>query len=148
MKTFSTLNPIGDGGHHLRSEAHRQLYCGRKLGRSELNCGVAVLRLVGAHCRDDRACTPVLCRQRLEMPGKMLFDLTLGFGEKRQIPLVAQCPGGGADGKRSGVPKRVQQAETTSQLANPVCAPREMVLLLPRRLLERASGLFIACGQR
>src|SRR6267378_3047766 len=90
MYTFSTLNPVSDGGHHLRSEAHRQLYCGRKLGRSELNCGVAVLRLVGAHRLDDRARAPVLCGQRLEMPGKMLFDLALGFGEKRQVPLVAE----------------------------------------------------------
>src|SRR6267378_3846596 len=54
------LKAIGDGGHHLRSEAHRQLYCGRKLGRSELNRGVAVLRLVGAHRLDDRARAPVL----------------------------------------------------------------------------------------
>src|SRR5207302_4783553 len=95
-------------------------------------------RLVRAHCLDDRARTPVLRGQRLEMPGKMLFDLTLGFGEKREIPFVAQCPGGGPDGKRPGVPERVQQAETTSQLANPVCAPREMVFLLICRFEQSA----------
>src|SRR6267378_349362 len=125
MYTFSTLNPVSDGGHHLRSEAHRQLYCGRKLGRSELNCGVAVLRLVGAHRLDDRARAPVLCRQRLEMPGKMLFDLTLGFGEKRQIPLVAQGPCGQSDRERSGIPQRIEQAGPAAELANPVRAPSE-----------------------
>ena len=26
----------------------------------------------------------------LEMPRKVFFDLTLGFGEKRQVPAIAQ----------------------------------------------------------
>src|SRR5712691_12088619 len=82
------------------------------------------------------------------MPGKMLFDLTLGFGEKREVPLVAQRSGGSTDGKRAGVPNRVQQAEATPQLTNPVRAPREMIFLFLGRLQQSALRLLVARRQR
>src|SRR5438105_15392618 len=82
------------------------------------------------------------------MPGKMLFDLTLGFGEKRQVPLVAQRSRGSTDGKRAGVPNRVQQAEATPQLTNPVRAPREMIFLFLGRFPQSALRLLVPRRQR
>src|SRR5262245_56466253 len=94
---------------------------------------------VGAHRLDHGARALVAFRPRLQVAGEVLLDLPLGFGEEGEIPAVPQRAGGGADGERSRVPERIEQARPAAELADALGAPREMVLLLARGLLERLT---------
>ena len=96
-------------------------------------------RLVGAHRLDHGARAPVGGGQRLEVTRQVLLDLALGLGEEGEVPAVAERAGDSADRERAGVPERIEQARPAAELADALGAPREMVLLLARRLLERCA---------
>src|SRR5260221_7296856 len=78
----------------------------------------------------------------------MRIHLALGLGEERQAPAVAERAGGGADGKRARIPQRIEQARRATELPDPLGAPREMVLLLARGLVQRLARRAIARRQR
>src|SRR5262245_9632070 len=82
------------------------------------------------------------------MPGEMLLDLALGFGEEREIPPVAKRARGCPDREGTGVPERIEQARAAAQLADALRAPRQMILFLARRLLERLARRRIASRER
>src|SRR5436190_16193557 len=107
-----------------------------------------MLRLVAAHRADDRARALVRRWQLAEMTGEMLLDLSLGLGEERQVPAVAERASERADGERARVPQRIQQARSAAELADTLRAPGEMVFFFARGLLERRARVRIARRQR
>jgi hypothetical protein len=78
----------------------------------------------------------------------MLLDLALGFGEKAEVPTIADRAGKRANGERTRVPEGIEEARATAQLANPLGAPGKMVLFLARRPLERGPSPGIAGAER
>jgi hypothetical protein len=78
----------------------------------------------------------------------MLLDLALGFGEETEVPTIARGAGERTDRERTRVPKGVEKAGAATQLADPLGAPREMVLFLARRLLKSGARTRIAGGER
>ena len=104
--------------------------------------------LVGAHRFDEGAGARILGGKVFEMPRKVLFDLPLGLRKKAEIPPVSERTGDAADGECAGVPERVQQAGTAAELPDPLLAPGEVVLFLPRRALEGLAGMPIPRCQR
>ena len=98
-----------------------------------------MLCLVVAHRLDDRTRALIRGREPGEVPVEMLLDLPLGFREKRQVPAIAERTGKRADGERARIPERIKQARPPAELTNALGAPGEVVFLLARRMLERAS---------
>src|SRR5664279_5680860 len=62
--------------------------------------------------------------------------LTFCFGQKSQIPFVAQCSSQCAKRQRSRIPERVEQTQASAQLIHTVRSPGQMFGLLPSRVLE------------
>ena len=75
----------------------------------------------------------------------MGFYLTFGFGQKAQVPIVAEFAGNDTNSQRASVPEWVEEALATAQFAEPPLGPVEVLGFLPSRLLERLPRLrFIA----
>ena len=90
----------------------------------------------------------VLRREPREVAFQMLLDLALGLGQEREAPAIAQRPGGDPHRERPAVPERVEQARPAAQFLDAIGAPREVVLLFARRLLEGVARCRIARGER
>ena len=107
-------------------------------------------RLVVAHLRHDRAALRVARRQPLDVRGQVLLDLALGFDDKAEVRAVAGDAGDDADRERARVPERIEQRRPFAELVEPRLRPREMVLLVARRLREAfatsGSRATIACA--
>src|SRR5258706_8430940 len=73
------------------------------------------------------------------MSCQMLFDLTLGFREERQVPAVPKRSRRDPQSQRTRVPHRIEEAQMPSELAHPVCAPSQVILLLACSLLKRGT---------
>jgi len=131
---FMQTNVIGTFCMLEEARAHWQ-----GLGGAERDRARAVARLVGAHRLDYGARAPVGRRQHVEVTRQVLLDLALGLSEEGEIPAVAERAGDGADRERARVPKRIEEARPAAELADPLGAPGEVVLLLARRLLERSA---------
>ena len=117
-----------------------------------------MLSFLVPHLLDDGARLDVGLGQPLEMTLKMLFHLTLGFGEKAKADSIAQSCSGGADRKRPCVPQRIEQTGATAQLGNPSAASRPDGRPPPARRARTASrsagefaasacASYIACAQ-
>src|SRR5258708_40038438 len=83
----------------------------------------------------------------IEMTGKMLFDLPLGFREKSEIHAIAESSGAPAERERSRVPERIEQARAAPELADALRAPGEVVALLLGRALQRFARAAFARGE-
>jgi hypothetical protein len=75
----------------------------------------------------------------------MGFHLALGLDHKAQAGGVAQAPSQQTDAKRAGIPKRVQRAAVSAQLAQALLGPGQVVGFFARRFLhllaqQRAAG--------
>jgi hypothetical protein len=55
--------------------------------------------LIALHLLQDGATCAIGPRQPLKVAGEMAFDLTLGLGEKAEVPTVAKQAKGRAEGK-------------------------------------------------
>ncbi len=82
------------------------------------------------------------------MTGEVLLHLALGLGEEGEIPPVAEQAGGRADGERSRVPQRIQQARPAAELADALGAPCEVVLFLACCLLQGLARLRLPRSKR
>jgi len=78
----------------------------------------------------------------IDMPLQVLLDLPFGFGEKSEVPAVAEPPCGIAESERTGVPQGVEQAQPAAQLAHALRAPGEMIGFFARSLCERSLDVF------
>ena len=58
---------------------------------------------------------------------EMGFDLAFGFGEKAEVPFVAQQPGDDADAECAAKPQRIQQAFAAAEFVDARLAPGEVV---------------------
>jgi len=100
------------------------------------------------HLRDDGAGFRVLRREALQVAIQMRFDLAFGLGQKAQVPARAEPARGIAQGERSGVPERIEQARAPFQLAHALRAPGEVILFLARRARQRRAVGLGARGER
>src|SRR4051812_18618777 len=82
---------------------------------------------VVAHGLDDRATTLITGWQPIEMCLEVPLDLALGFRDEAETGLVTEQCGDGSDAERSGIPQRVQDARSGTELSEPRLAPGEVV---------------------
>ena len=71
------------------------------------------------------------------MSGKMRLDLSLGFGQKTQIPAIVQFARHHADRQCAHIPERIQEAFTPPQLFDAPLSPGQMLVFFFRRLFQR-----------
>ena len=79
--------------------------------------------------------------------GEVLLDLPFRFGQKRKVPAIAAYTRSRPHGEGAGIPERVQQARPALQFPDALRAPRQVILLLARRLLQLPARLRIARGK-
>src|SRR5690606_20860387 len=95
--------------------------------------------LVGLHLLDDRARLAVRRRQALQMTRQVALDLALGFGQKAQIPAIAETPGSHPEGERARIPQRIEETLALAEFRDAAFGPGQVLGLLARCLLQRVT---------
>ena len=109
-----------------------------------------MLGFVDLHLFDDGTTPGVSFGQFLQMPVEMRFDLTLGFGEKTEVPFITQHAGDESHAECAAEPQGVQQAFATAEFADALLAPGEVVGFFLGGLFEfgtngaRSSSCFLS----
>ena len=116
-------NPIANSSHDFGSQLHHFFYRQRQFGGAEVVRHFGVFHFVQTHLRDYGAAFAVLFRQAFEVFFQVAGDLIFGFFQKAQIPFVAQQAGADADGERTGVSYRIEQAGASAQFVYPFFRP-------------------------
>ena len=130
------LDPVGDG-HHVGGDAHQRRHRKRQVGGAGSPRHRAVPRLVVAHLLDDRAalarrrragapCAPVRCSSTWRSVSTTKPRLTRSPASPAATPIANE------PAYQSGLSSEVAIVE----LGEPRLRPREMLLLLARRLRE------------
>ncbi len=81
------------------------------------------------------------------MPVEMLLDLPLGLGHEAETHFVAGARGEQANGERSAVPQRIQQADAPAQLLDAPLSPGEVIRLFAGGPLEQGPQPRISRSQ-
>ena len=90
----------------------------------------------------------VLKRELRQMVFQVGFHLPLRFHHEAQAPFVAGDSRQGADGKRAGIPERIQQALAVCELVQTMFAPHQVVVFFLGRALHTRAYLRQFGGQR
>ena len=119
----------------------------RQIGRTGTVRHGFVACFILFHLFEDTPRPVVVCGQFLQVTFKMFDNLVFGFSQEAETPLVADNSRGGTNGKRAGIPERVEQAGMAAEFFESLPAPGEVIIFFIRRQFHPLAGFPVMCRQ-